>query len=125
MEQQIPTWVEPLCQIARVWRNSTSSIHDLFAAAAPDLRAPDFDSVLKARLQSEPALVEAWQQYSYDKRGTPSPFLDQQAVGFAGDEGGRFKTSAVHQHSNRIEACADFIHREAMWVLERRQPESP
>lgn len=71
-------------------------------------------SQLRGRLRGDPDLIDAWQQYSWDKRGSPSPYLDRLEVGFY-DAG----YHDVRTHEDAVDACADFIHREALWVLQR------
>lgn len=121
MSPKAPDWVEPLCRIAFDFTSSSLSIRDLFTQAAPDLNDPKFVEQVLTRLQEQPDLVQAWQQYSYDKRGTPSPFLDGSKVGFAEVLEERLLVRDVHTHKSAAEACAEFICREALWVLEGRE----
>jgi hypothetical protein len=65
--------------------------------------------------------VEAWQQYSYDKRASPSPYLDGTEVGFFEVVGDNPRRCAVERFNTTVEACASFIWRETGWLLERRQ----
>jgi hypothetical protein len=51
--------------------------------------------------------------YSRDKRGSPSPYLDEHEVGFF--DGARWD---VKHHAETLDACADLILRESAWVLE-------
>jgi hypothetical protein len=67
-------------------------------------------------LEREPQLVDAWHNYSYDKRSTPSLYLDGTEVGFYDTEPGR---SDVNTYDDALAACAEFICREAAWVLHR------
>jgi hypothetical protein len=122
MDKATPAWVDRLCRIAFDFRTAQVSIRDLFVSAAPDLRDPRLPDLLRDKLASEPPTVEAWLQYSNDKRGAPSPYMDGVEVGFADLVNGRLDRRDVRRHSSGDEACADFIHREALWVLERRQP---
>jgi hypothetical protein len=115
-----PLWLEPLVRVALDWREGSSSIRQLFEQAAPDLSDPRFEWLVRERLRNDPALIDAWQNYSYDKRGSPSPYLDRNRVGFFEVVGEQPTHSAVRNHKNPVDACADFIHREAAWVLERR-----
>jgi hypothetical protein len=74
---------------------------------------PDhFASLLRQKLRAHPELVEEWQVYSWDKRGSPSPYMDDMEVGFFDGE-----RRLVIQHQDRTEACIDFIFRESIWVL--------
>jgi hypothetical protein len=97
------------------------SIRELFQRAAPDVEDAHFVEIVAARLGREPWVVESWQQYSYDKRGTPSPYLDGTEVGFFEVVGDQVHYRAVEPFGTVIEACSSFIWREAAWVLERRQ----
>jgi hypothetical protein len=116
-----PHWVESLCSIASRWKQPGTTILGLFREAAPDLsEPPSFDRLVKARLGHATMLVDAWQNYSWDKRTTPSPYLDGLEVGFY--DAGRHD---VVEHRDRVDACADFIHREANWVLRRERVAAP
>ena len=107
--------VSGLVTIALTWRTGDRSIRDHFRAAAPDLDDTEsLRSAIRDALATDPRLLPAWQTYSYDKRSTPSPYLDVQEVGFY-DDG---RQDVVH-HDDPVDACADFICREAAWVLRR------
>ena len=49
------------------------------------------------RLEQAPELMVARQQYSRDKRGTPSPYLDGTEVGFAEVLDGRVQTRSIRR----------------------------
>jgi hypothetical protein len=116
-----PEWVKPLCDIALNWKKGSLSIRQHFQNASPDLSDGRFRAFVGAHLSHRPALITAWQGYSEDKRTSPSPYLDGRKVGFfeVSDREGRRKH--VRQYRDRATACADFIYREAMWVLENRR----
>jgi hypothetical protein len=98
------------------WRRGGSQLADLFRAAG--VESVDDDELREAvheRLAAEPRLVEAWQAYSYDKRWTPSPYLDGLEVGH--HDGGHHH---VRAHPTTTDACADFVLAEVRWVVERR-----
>lgn len=116
-----PAWVEPLCRIAAEYRLGTASIHELFVRAAPDLQDARFGVLVRQRLSAEPGLISAWQSYSYDKRGAPSPYVDGLEVGFLDIREGKPVARDVRRHADEVAACTDFIYREAAWVLERRR----
>ena len=116
-----PEWVKPLCQIASTFRSGDASIRELFQRAAPDVDDPQFVKMVGAQLAGEPGLVESWQQYSYDKRGSPSPYLDGTEVGFLEVTDGGVRRRGVAHFDSAAEACSSFIFREAVWVLERRE----
>lgn len=108
-------WVEALIRIPEQYRSGEASIRDLFTEAAPDLSdANAFIVDVVARLRAEPTLIDRWQNYSYDKRSSPSPYLEGCEVGFY-DAGSR----DVTKHEEAAEACGEFIFREANWVLNR------
>ena len=70
---------------------------------------------VRAALRDRPDLVQCWQEWSYDKRWSPSPYLDRTEVGHY-DAGGHH----VRHHMTAADACADFIVSEARWIVERR-----
>lgn len=115
-------WVESLCRIAVEYRSVDVSIRELFRRAAPHLDEPRLTNMVLERLEREPELLKAWQQYSDDKRGTPSPFLDGLNVGFAAVVDEKLIMRNVRTYGTRVEACAQFIVQEAFWVLEGREP---
>ncbi|MGH7686776.1 MAG: hypothetical protein ACREN2_08170 [Candidatus Dormibacteria bacterium] len=121
VSDDLPEWVEPLCRIAAEWRESGRSILQNFRLAAPVLSdLPRLRGCVETYLVEHAELVAAWQSYSYDKRSSPSPYLDDKKVGFY-DRGYR----DVRQYHDRTRACADFICREAAWVLEGRRVSFP
>jgi hypothetical protein len=109
-----PGWPDPLCRIPRDLRGGHRSIRDLLIAAAPDLTDDHFViDLVRMRLGDDPSLVDDWQIYSYDKRSSPSPYLDGTEVGFFDREK---KNRRTYRHP--ADACAQFIFAEAAWVLE-------
>lgn len=110
------TDIDLLLSIPNRFSTSGRTLRDLFAEAAT---APvDVESIRRLaqeRIAADGTIIDAWQQYSYDKRSSPSPYLDGREVGFY--DGGR---RHVTQHPNAAAACADFVAREAAWVIERR-----
>jgi hypothetical protein len=114
-------WVEPLCAIASTWRSNGNSIRAQFAAAQPSLEdAATFHALVTNRLQQHPELIDQWRSYSMDKRTAPSVYFSRDGapleVGFYDPGLGALD---VIQHTEATEACADFIYREATWVLRR------
>src|SRR5262245_42490739 len=118
-------WIEEICSLALVWRSSEKSIRELFAPASPHIadRAA-FLAAVRGWLRENPGLVDAWQAYCEDKRTGQSPYIyfDRTwKVGFCDssvkDVAGRYQDEV--QHADAVDACADFIYREAAWVLER------
>ncbi len=119
--KRVPSWLEPLCQIALLYRAGELSVRELFQRAAPNLAEPEFVELVAQGLEEAPELVAAWQQYSHDKRGTPSPYLEGTEVGFVEVLDGRVQTRNIRRFDSTLDACSEFILREALWVLERRE----
>src|SRR5262245_20991350 len=118
-------WIEEVCGIALAWRSSETSIRELFAPALPHIadRAA-FLAAARGWLHKHPDAVDAWQGYCEDKRTGQSPYIYFDRVWKVGfydssvkDVAGRNQDEA--QHADAVDACADFIYREAAWVLER------
>lgn len=112
-------WVEPLCAIAGTWRSSGHSIRQQFEAASPHLAdRAEFRAAVTGWLRQHPGLIDQWRGYSEDKRTSPSPYFGRDSVplevGFYTPDLGALD---VRHHTDSIEACADFIYREAAWVL--------
>ena len=106
-------WVERICTLVRGWPSADATIAGLFANAAPELadRAA-FCRLVSARLRREPVLIDAWESFSADNRGTPCPYFRGMEVGIY-DNGSR----DVVQHSDRADACADYLFRRSMSVM--------
>jgi len=68
-------------------------------------------------LLRNPELVQAWQNYSWDKRVSSRPYMDGLTVGFF--DGQR---QDVDMFGDQVDACVHFIYREALGVIEGRQP---
>lgn len=66
-------------------------------------------------LRAEPQRIDAWSTWSGDQRWTPSAYFD-------GTETGWYDSGYEHvrHHRDRADAAADFIHRLAAWLAERR-----
>ena len=112
-----PDWLGSLCRLPLAFKAGSVPIRQLFGESAPDLSdEAEFVARVHDYMAVRPELVDAWQTYSYDKRSSPSPYLDGIEVGFFDGE-----RRAIRLHHDAVHACADFIYREAMWVLERRQ----
>lgn len=115
-------WVEAICGLPLVFRTGDKSIRQHFEPASPHLDHRDtFLAVISARLRRHPDLINAWVEYCDDKRTDRGPSLRQNPmeVGFY-DSSVREKVErhqAVRRHSDPVAACADFIYREAAWVL--------
>jgi hypothetical protein len=108
-----PRWVDRLCNVVRRWQDPDTTILKLFREADPDLtNRPAFLRLVADRLRDEPDLVDAWQGFSYDNRGTPSAYLHGTEVGMYDQD----PQDVVH-HDDRVDACADFLFRKAKSVL--------
>jgi hypothetical protein len=115
-------WVEGICGLVLVFRTGDKSIRQLFEPACPHLDDRDtFLAVVSERLRQQPGLIDAWVGYCDDKRTDRGPYLRQnlEEVGFFDQSvreiAGRHQV--VRLHSDPVAACADFIYREAVWVL--------
>ncbi len=107
-------WVQQLCHAARELGNR--SFVEMFEVARPHLDEPDFEALVAAHLESEPELVDLWERFSGDNRATPASYFDGTTVGrYDGQH------QDVLRYTDRIEACADFIHRRAVEVLTDRR----
>jgi len=71
-------------------------------------------------IQTHRNLVDARIDYSEDRRGFPAPYFVRESgslvVGFFDGEYGD-----MARHKDEVEACVDYIYREAFWVLRRRR----
>ena len=100
---------------AHRWRGGGENLRDLFLqAGVQDVSDDELVAGVYARLSRDPDLIDSWQQYSWDKRWSPSPFLDGLEVGHY--DGGR---QHVKRYASPAEACADFVLREVRWVVSK------
>lgn len=91
-----PLMLEPLCKVPIEFREGSKSVFQLFTEINPDLSDRSrFIELVAGRLKNDPALVEAWQNYSYEKRVDRGPYLDRTKVGYY--ERGEFLISACTQ----------------------------
>ena len=112
-------WVRALCQIPNSFHSGDKSIRQLFDDADPDLSDESaFREAVRKELIADPELMDSWQGYSWDKRTTPSPYIDGLEVGVFDR-----RSTVVTMHSERLDACVDFIWRESQWVLARTTSE--
>ncbi len=87
----------------------------LVAAGVNRTSDQDLVAAVRAALHAQPDLIEVWQGWSYDKRWSPSPYLEELEVGHY-DAG----KQSVRNHTNPIDACADFVLAEVRWIVDRR-----
>lgn len=66
-------------------------------------------------LRARHDLVRAWQQYSWDKRWSPSPYWESDRLEVGLFSGGY---RDVKTHPDKETACAAFIVRELTWLRE-------
>ncbi len=119
VENGVPTWVESVATIAYRWREPGTTLRSLFEDARPNLSDRRvFETSVADRLKRDPGLVDAWQTYSWDKRTSRGPYFDGLEVGFFDRD-----RRDVIEHRDRASACADFLFREASWVLLGRRAE--
>lgn len=75
----------------------------------------DLVVAVQAALRDRADLIQSWQEWSYDKRWSPSPYLEGLEVGHY--DAGKHH---VRQHTTDVDACADFVVTEVRWIVERR-----
>jgi len=112
----MPDWVEATCRLPLVYRTGDKSIRQLFEAARDQLHdRAAFIAAAAQWLRHHPELINAWQGYSEDKR-RPGPYLELTSL-----KVGCYDVASghrdVHVHGDPVDACADFIYREALAVL--------
>ena len=122
----VSEWVEPTCTIASVWQTSGASLLELFRSAEPALAdRRTFIEAVVDWLGTHMHVIEQWSAYSDDKRTSPSPYFHRPQDGHTVCEVGFFDAGDgrmdVRQHSDAAMACADFLYREATWVLRRER----
>jgi hypothetical protein len=120
-------WVEEICRLAVLWRSSEKSLRELSAPALPhiDDRAA-FIAAISGWLREQPDLIGAWQAYCDDKRTGRSPYFYFDGAWKVGFYESSVKELAERYRDERlyadaVDACADFIYREALWVLGRER----
>lgn len=91
------------------YRDGPRVLRDPRSSESPD---DSLRQMLAERLRDNPDAQRAWQLYSYDKRWSPSPYLDGLEVGLY-DAGYR----DVERFDDPADACAAFILRERDWLL--------
>jgi hypothetical protein len=129
-------WVDRLCQVPLTFRAGNLSLREVFVDAGPPLCDRGlFLSAVVSWLREHPDLVDIWRGYSEDKRTGRGPYFGNGKaaleVGFLETEVdyvGPFEAVAkkvewldVRLHTDPVEACADFIYREAVLVLTRQR----
>lgn len=117
------SWAEDVCRIPQTFKQGDVTVRALFEATAAD-RIHDRDafvSAVIARLEQSPDLIDIWLRYCQDKRGSGGPYFIADAGSI---EVGRLTQDGSHQeidqYSSPVDACADFIYREAVWVIQRK-----
>jgi hypothetical protein len=115
-EQTEPAWVAPVCCTPRDLRGD-ETIVGLFRRASPDLSERDlFVAAVSRYLARHLELLEMWQGYSADKRTPSGPYIIGNEVGYFYKQ-----RKDVQVYERPVDACADFIYREANWVLENER----
>jgi hypothetical protein len=95
---------------------SLATLSELFLhAGVRNVSDDDLLTAVRTRLAEAPELIDLWQRWSYDKRWSPSPYLDGLEVGHY-DAGKR----DVRRHATTVDACADFVLAEVRWLVDRR-----
>lgn len=117
-------WIEQVCNLPLRFRlPGSGSIRELFAPADAYLNDRSaFIAAITLWIQAHGNLVDAWIGYCEDRRGSPAPYFRRESgslvVGFYDSRSG---TSDEIHHTDEIEACVDYIYREASWVLRHRR----
>ncbi|MFC5177752.1 hypothetical protein [Nocardioides taihuensis] len=104
------SWAEALCRAVR--DRADRSHVEMFEVARSHLHDPDFEDRVCEHPAAEPSLVDQWETFSGDNRGSPASYFDGTIVGRY--DGGR-RDVVVHRY--RVTAAADFIHRRAVEIL--------
>lgn len=87
----------------------------LKAAGVDSVSDEQLVAAVRVALDDQPDMIQLWQGWSYDKRWSPSPYLDGLEVGHY-DAGYHH----VRRHESAAAACADFVLAEVRWVVDRR-----
>lgn len=117
MTRSSEAWVASLCDVPRRMRRENRSLLDCVRDAAPDLTDDDLAiGAIERHLRSNPELVADWQRESDGTRGSPNHYVNGTEVGFY-DAGFHDQM----RHEDEVNACADFVYRKAVWVLDRRR----
>lgn len=111
--QPVADWVDAVVAAAKDldnrYSNASRVLRDPRSSEIPDVT---LRQMLAERLRENANAQKAWQLYSYDKRWSPSPYLDGLEVGLY-DAGYR----DVERFDDPADACAAFILRERDWLL--------
>lgn len=112
-------WTQ-LAGIAERWP-WPGSILDEFRAPGVPLDDPDGARlIVLEHLRRHPMLVAHWDRYLGDRRSSPSPAFSQDRT-YVFDPSTRPMESDVVHHVDAASACADYVVREAFWVLARQR----
>ncbi|MFN8192363.1 MAG: hypothetical protein U0R78_18460 [Nocardioidaceae bacterium] len=87
----------------------------LMRDADAEFEDDSFEPAVADALRAEPELIRRWHLWSRDQRWTPSAFVEGLETGWY-DGGNRH----VRTHQDQASAVADFIHRMASWMAQRR-----
>jgi hypothetical protein len=119
-------WVKQLCELPLSYRHGHHTIVALLAPAAAHLEdRSGFLAAVTAWMQAHRYLIKEWWHYSEDKRSSGPYFSDHVGarydplvVGFLQADGSRCDET---HHTDDVAACADFIYREASWVVHQQR----
>ncbi len=120
LSERYPRRVETeIARLARDWNpRAISDIwHPVRTAGLGD--RDTLGARVRADLQAEPELVDSWAAYSQDKRFTPSWALEGRRVTWVSPSTGTVR-GPTWMFDDEVEACAEFILRDALWSVERR-----
>jgi hypothetical protein len=123
--ERMADWVEEVCDLPLTFRlpENKSSIRDLLSPADAYLDDRSaFIAAVTPWIQTHKRLIDAWMGYCEDRRGFPAPYFVRDSgslvVGFFDSTSG---TSDEIHHTDEVDACVDYIYREASWVLRHRR----
>ncbi len=97
-----------------------SAVAVLVGAGVDNVDDDQLLAAVRAALARRPDLIGVWQAWSWDKRWSPSPYLNVLEVGHY-DGGYRH----VRRHATSADACADFVLTEVRWIVETRVVTAP
>src|ERR1700686_3356566 len=101
-DEEMPVWIGPLCRIPEDLRSNRLSIQQAFERVPIDLSEPRFVEFVKEYLERHIELIEAWQVFSDDNRGTPSHFVDRNRVGWFEVTATSTRSIDVRNHHNPL-----------------------
>lgn len=100
------------------WSGSIREEFGSFGLALDD--PPSARSAVRSALALRPGLVADWRAYGADRRGAPAPAISGTTVSSFQPDASPPEVDVVH-HVDEVAAVADYVVREAFWVLAGRR----